>query len=461
MGALKQQQVQFEFDLTDPIGSRQLPKFGYWTLNTKFGRGGFRQRVYKLGQMEFVLKHCNKERDQYMSQAFFAQPNRRAINVSGITHAYVDLDVYDPEKNSFAVDFTHDQMVTAVRMFCDDEGIPQPTMIISSGRGYYLKWMWDQPLPRRLAGVFTAVLGNLVDRFAHFGSDTKCKDISRILRVVGTVNSKSGERAKILDIEEHDGQPITYRFEEFCREVLPYTFEEIREYRRENEKYKKIREQLDPPAKKYSTAQIKAFQAYKARKSGISNHAWTDWHWTCVEDILTLTSMRGGVIQKGQRDIFGHLLGCNLAHVVAPGQLYHELVAYSRRILPTDYCEKELKSHASSLLSRYNDHVAGKKVEFNGKQVSPIYTYSKDRMIDMLEIERDEMKNMCALIDTREKYDRKNEKRREERRKTGLSREEWVESVREGSAKETKPWKRLGISRASYYRKLKSGDLNA
>jgi len=71
------------------------------------------------------------------------------------------------------------------------------------------------------------------------------------------------------------------------------------------------------------------------------------------------------------------------------------------------------------------------------------------------------MKNMCALIDTREKYDRKNEKRREERRKTGLSREEWVESVREGSAKETKPWKRLGISRASYYRKLKSGDLNA
>jgi len=43
-------------------------------------------------------------------------------------------------------------------------------------------------------------------------------------------------------------------------------------------------------------------------------------------------------------------------------------------------------------------------------------------------------------------------RRRKERRKTGLSREEY-----EGqSASETKPWEGLGISRASYYRKIEN-----
>lgn len=445
MSGFKQQQLQLQFD---PIESRQLPKFGYWTLNTKTNSGGLWQRVYKLGQMEYVLKHCNKDRDQYMSQAFFAKQNRRAINVSGITHAFVDLDIYHTDK----AHFTQDQLVMAIRLFCEDENIPQPTMIIFSGRGYYLKWMWDTPLPRKLAGMFSAILSRLIERFEEFGSDSSCKDISRILRVVGTVNSKSGERAQLLDIEEVDGQPVTYNFEDFCREVFKYSPEQIRAWRDENEKYKTLREAAD---KKYSPAQIKAFAAYKARKSGLSAHSWTDWHWRCVEDILTLTGMRGGVVKENQRDIFGHLLGCNLAHVVAPGQLWHELVAYSRMILPADYREKELKNHASTLLSRYQEAQLGKKVEFNGKMVSPIYTYSKDRMIDMLKIERHEMKNMCALIDTREKYDRKNEKRS----KTGLSREAWAKSVREGSAKKTKPWDRHGISRASYYRKLKTGDI--
>ncbi|WP_176251168.1 hypothetical protein [Sulfitobacter sp. HGT1] len=444
MGALRQPQ-QLQFDLFDPIESRQLPKYGWWTLNTKYP-DGLKQTPYKLGQMEFVLNHCRKDVDQYMSQAFFATANRRAINISAITHGFVDLDVYDPKRNIRAASFTHSEMVTAIRMFCDDEGIPQPTMIISSGRGYYLKWMWDQPLPRKLAGVYTALLAGLIECFESFGSDRSCKDLSRILRVVGTVNSKNGERAKILDIAECNGQPLTHRFEEVCNQVFKYSFDQVKEFRREAAEFEKRK-------KHYSPAQIKAFAAYKARKSGLSTHAWTDWHWKVVEDILTLTGMRGGRIKEGQRAIFGHLLGCNLAPVVAPGQLYHELVAYSRMILPSDYIEKELKNHASTLMSRYKDAQAGKTVEYNGKQYSPVYTYSKDRMIELLGIERDEMKNMTALIDTREKYDRKNEKRST----TGLSREEY-----EGkSLSKTKPWEAMGISRATYYRRVKAGEISS
>lgn len=442
---LRKQQLQFDFH--DPQEPRSLPKYGYWTLNTKTQSGGLRQRIYKLDQLEFVLKHCNKDVDTYMSQAFFAKQNRRAINVSSITHAFVDLDIYNTDK----AHFSRDQMVMAIRIFCEDEGIPAPTMIISSGRGYYLKWMWDNPLPRKLAGVFTAALQRLIYLFQGFGSDSKCRDISRILRVVGTTNSKSGTRAEILHIEEEDGRPISYRFEDFCTEIFEHSFQDIREYREAAQERKKERKQ-------YSPAQIRSFRAWKARKAGLHSNSWLDWHWRVVEDILTLGAMRnqnGLGVPEGQRDIIGHLMGCNLAPVVQPGQLWLELVEHSRMILPSGYIEGELRSHASTLLDRYKAAQEGKTVTYKGRQVSPVYTYSKDRMIELLEIERHEMKSMSALIDTREKYDRKNAKRS----KTGLSREDWKETVKAGSAKETKPWEALGISRASYYRKKKSGDL--
>ena len=62
------------------------------------------------------------------------------------------------------------------------------------------------PLPRAAAGRAVAVNKALVRRFAAFGADPAAVDMSRILRVVGTTNTKSGERAEILWLNECDGR---------------------------------------------------------------------------------------------------------------------------------------------------------------------------------------------------------------------------------------------------------------
>ena len=62
------------------------------------------------------------------------------------------------------------------------------------------------PLPRAAAGRAVAVNKALVRRFAAFGADPAAVDVSRILRVVGTTNSKSGERTEILWLNECDGR---------------------------------------------------------------------------------------------------------------------------------------------------------------------------------------------------------------------------------------------------------------
>ena len=122
---------------SDPYEGRVLPfkGFPFWTLNTFRQGGGMAQRPYRLEQMDFVLRNCAKDTDTYISQALFSKPNRRALNVAFVTHAYVDLDIYKLE---------HPPAVGTegilIRLFCRDEGIPQPSAIISSGRGIYLKW---------------------------------------------------------------------------------------------------------------------------------------------------------------------------------------------------------------------------------------------------------------------------------------------------------------------------------
>lgn len=53
--------------------------------------------------------------------------------------------------------------------------------------------------------------------------------------------------------------------------------------------------------------------------------------------------------------------------------------------------------------------------------MSPVYTYKKETLIDLLQIESHEMKHLDCLIDKNEKYERKNQGRRV----TGLTRDQF------------------------------------
>ena len=82
----------------DPLEpSRVLPCTGalWWTLNTKpRDSDRMRQEPHRLSALEFILGHVRPGLDTYASQAVFTAPNRRALNVGWMTHAYLDLDIY-------------------------------------------------------------------------------------------------------------------------------------------------------------------------------------------------------------------------------------------------------------------------------------------------------------------------------------------------------------------------------
>ena len=86
--------------------------------------------------------------------------------------------------------------------------VPIPSAFLLSGRGVWVFWRLRHRLePMALPNGFgpERALGKqinqaLVNRFRHLGADPVAVDMARIRRVIGSVNSKSGERVILLPV---------------------------------------------------------------------------------------------------------------------------------------------------------------------------------------------------------------------------------------------------------------------
>ena len=410
---------QFALPFQDPFEPRRLPTGGwpFWTLNTLRPGRRMEQRPYRLHELEWVLQHVNGSCDTYMSQAFFSKPCRRALHVAWLTHAYVDLDLY-----KLPVPPNPGEAGILLRLFCRDEGIPEPSVIVSSGRGLYLKWMWSSPLPRAAAGRAVAVNRALVRRFEQWGADPAAVDVSRILRVVGTTNTRSGGVARILHQAERDGAPLTHDFDLFADEVLPFTLEQVRSFR---DAAKARQAEVRVLSQERARRQARQ-EAEQARRGNQRAFCPEDWHWGVLEDLRRLAELRSpdGRVQPGSRALFGHIGACQLARVIPAGQLWHEVREWSRILLPADYREgAEFRQHCSTLLREAQRAAKGERDTYRGRRVTPVYTYRASTVIERLGVTPDEMRQMTRLIDGDEKRRRDREATMARRREAGV--QEW------------------------------------
>nr|WP_279185329.1 hypothetical protein [Acetobacter syzygii] len=411
---------------------RILPYNGqsFFTLN-RIENKRLQQKTYRLNQLEYVLSHISNDRDTYMSQALFSKPCRRALYVDMITHGYVDLDIY---KDSIMIEswMTPDNIAQNILFFCDDNGIPKPSAIISSGRGIYLKYYWSQPIPRKAAGRAVAVNKNLVKRFSDWGADPQCVDVSRILRVVGTINSKNGEPVRILHQSESNGQVLTYDFEMFGDEVLPFTMSEIRGFRQAQ------KERYEAKGQIISLARERVRDLENKGQKGFNKY---DWCWKVVEDIRLLAEIRHeGTVSEGERALFAHIGASMLGHVIPSHQLWTEIKTWAGLILPSLYVNGELLAHSSSLLKK--------------AKAGDSYKYRSQTIIDRLKITSDEMSQMSCLIDRSEKRKRDRESTMLARRESGVVPRAKYEA---NSIENLKPWETYGVCRRTYFNWKKSG----
>lgn len=155
---------------------------GWITLAQK-QKKGFRQYHYTVEELANHLKEWTGE-DVYFSQNTFYKPQRRIDSIRQLRSLYVDLDVYN-------VGMTPDYALGKLEFDYFGQSIPDPNLIIFSGRGLVLVWNID-PVPYQALPLWKALEGHFIKTLQDIGADPKASDPARIFRLAGTVNSKNG-----------------------------------------------------------------------------------------------------------------------------------------------------------------------------------------------------------------------------------------------------------------------------
>ena len=142
----------------------------------------FRQFHYQPEELASALSDWMGE-DVYYSQNSFYKPQRRIDNIRQLRTLYVDLDVYN-------LGMTPEWVLGKLEWEVFGQGLPEPNMVIFSGRGLVLIWHIE-PIPYMAMPLWRAVENYFAEQLKEVGADTKATDPARIFRLAGSINSKN------------------------------------------------------------------------------------------------------------------------------------------------------------------------------------------------------------------------------------------------------------------------------
>lgn len=312
------------------------------------------------------------DKDVYISQNTFNNRSRRLTHLKELKALYIDIDCYKVNLSK-----------EAVKYFMENDlygQIPVPNMLIDSGRGlYYIIFLENtkvEDLPK-----WQLVERYLYEKLKKLGADNKALDATRVLRVVGSTNSKNNELVKVID---------TYDYQYTLDEIIENYIPEVNEDRKEKQKPKGVRKK--GRKKKF----VSLFNLYNL-------------YYTRFKDIKKLVEIRNYEM-TGYREITLFLIRYFL-------NVYHgddDLVMEEVIEINNSFTEP---LEINEVFNATRSGAIG--------ATESVYKYSNDKLIKLLDITPSEQKEMATIIGKSEKYYRNNKNRRDNRRdENGLTQRE-------------------------------------
>ncbi|WP_075841443.1 replication protein, partial [Clostridium perfringens] len=283
----------------------------------------------------------------YITLNTFYKPCRRLENIKELNTLFIDLDYYKTDK-------TEDQVLIDLEKNYFNQSIPIPNYVIDSGRGMYLIWLINA-VPSQALPLWKAVQDYLYKQLKCFGADRQALDATRILRVPGSINSKSKTVVNILDEYEY-----VYDLREIQNGFLP---------------------------------ELKPYEKKKGRPSKI-NYIYRErsLYYGRIQDIIKLCELR-------EYDLKGH----------------RELILFLYRYYLCSFTEDiekalndalELNSMFRQALSEREVIRATRSAEICYLDKNKQYKYKNETLIELLEITEEEQKYMTIII-SKEEYKRR------------------------------------------------------
>ena len=361
------------------------------------------------------------EQEAYIAMNPYHGPRGGSRRLAGLNAVWLDLDTYRVPSlaNSSRADIADHILRTL-----GGAGLPEPSFLVDSGRGYYCIWLLSGAAPAALPR-WRAVMRALTDWARPLGADPACIDPARVLRLPGSWHDGAGRQVEVLG-----GDGSRHPFEPLADTIWRVAG---RPTRRALDMARQARTCRSPrQAKKPATPR------------GLPRRAF----WKEISrDLDILLEHWGGVVPVGMRDLWLHLLACSLTWAAPDTDISALVVARAGAVAPglkpadiARTMRPTLRRGAAALR-----HEAGKR--------DRRYDYGSARMCELLAVDR----SIAATLGLRQlvpadlRAERNRKRRRERSRAAGaMPRALWLAA---NPTNREQPWLAEGISRATWYRR--------
>jgi hypothetical protein len=384
--------------------------------------GEFRQYSYLLSSLQEVLGNLKEGVDTWISQAKFVRANRRLVNFYSVAVFFCDLDTYKDERLRQLEPMS---LLKELLFLCALEDLKPPSLVVFSGRGLQAKWLLEEEVDPLNLSKWRACQKEIATKLKPMGADHFALDPSRVLRVVGTTNTKSGQLVEVVHGQLNE--PIRYDFTEMCEQLIP----------RNHPVY-----QPEQPSKRRAKAHRSPSKKQKgdAGKFGPELYEWS-WETNLATlrfyDLRKLIELRGGRVEEGSRMHF--LFWCLnffcFTRLVDDEKTLMEEAQELVNVIDPDWNFE--RSALSTLLSKSIAHSKGKVLVYNGHTYPPLYTPKNDYLVDLFSITVDEQHQLNSIHSTAVAHQRRLLSYERRHRKDGrVSRQEYLESVTDSNLRE-------------------------
>lgn len=333
-----------------------------------------------------LVAAVNPKENSYFSVNTMYRKQRAVENVREITALWLDLDIYNAK-------IGQRKARNLINKGVEQGMFPKPTLVCSSGAGLYAFWKIEH-VPgksKKVLALWQAIMSVFHNNAEKLGlaPDSAAKDAARVLRVMGTVNSKWDKPAKVLEYNED----------------AIYTLRGLGEqwYPKQKKKAGKKETLVKSPQKSSLVSYLyNSFSLNKAR----------------IADIESIFKHRGDkkIIHR-KREVTLFIYRYYVSLLEGDDIALKKTLELNRKLY-NPLSEREILRATKTSTSMRKKIEAEDKVIWNGEEKSAGYNYSNKTLIEIFDLKQEEMRllNLSTIISQREKYDRNNERRKSCRR---------------------------------------------
>lgn len=304
---------------------------------------------------------------------------------------YIDIDFY-------MLNYEENWVLGNIDLMVEDGAIPNPNMVIHSGRGVVCVWLIE-PVPYKALPLWQVLQDHFLKHLQKYGADSKAIDAARVFRLAGSINSKSGEMVTVK--YRHD---YRYSLRELKEEYLP----ELPDY----DSKKRVKKKGRP--KKV----VQLFNTYRL-------------HTTRLRDLVKLCELRDYDVERYRELIlflYRYWSCCVLNDEDQALEATLELNGQFKKPLPLKEVVTATKSAEKAWAARSNKEA--NELAIKKGYPGAGYNLKNTKIIDWLDISTEEQKYLETIIDNGEKNRRKMLANRELRRSQGVRTREEYENGR-------------------------------